>query len=317
MLGTCLENVRNTVPLVHNITNYVTVNDVANILLACGGSPIMSDEPEDVEDITSICGGLNINIGTLNQRSIEGMFRAGAKANALGHVVLLDPVGAGASALRTNTAVELMEKIKFTVIRGNISEIKTLALGSGTTKGVDADVADAVTDANLDSAVKFVKDFAAKSGAIVAVAAYAPSWKNSQTTRYTLLTKREEIDRVADECTMGFQKNIDTLHGAPALVVLTTVNDRSGYERDGSFSTSKETHWQSFDAGLAAEAFCVAAHDAGLGTVILGIYDEGKVKAVLNLPETESVSALIPIGVPAESPAAPKRKDVSELLRIR
>ena len=134
MLGTCLENVRNTVPLVHNITNYVTVNDVANILLACGGSPIMSDEPEDVEDITSICGGLNINIGTLNQRSIEGMFRAGAKANALGHVVLLDPVGAGASALRTNTAVELMEKIKFTVIRGNISEIKTLALGSGTTK---------------------------------------------------------------------------------------------------------------------------------------------------------------------------------------
>ena len=100
MLGTCLENVRNTVPLVHNITNYVTVNDVANILLACGGSPIMSDEPEDVEDITSICGGLNINIGTLNQRSIEGMFRAGAKANALGHVVLLDPVGAGASAMR-------------------------------------------------------------------------------------------------------------------------------------------------------------------------------------------------------------------------
>ena len=78
--------------------------------------------------------------------------------------------------------------------------------------------------------------------AIVAVAAYAPSWKNSQTTRYTLLTKREEIDRVADECTMGFQKNIDTLHGAPALVVLTTVNDRSGYERDGSFSTSKGTH---------------------------------------------------------------------------
>ena len=129
MLGTCIENVRKGVPLVHNITNYVTVNDVANILLACGGSPIMSDEPEDVEDITAICGGLNINIGTLNQRSIEGMFRAGKKANELDHVVLLDPVGAGASALRTNTAVELMEKIRFTVIRGNISEIKTLALG--------------------------------------------------------------------------------------------------------------------------------------------------------------------------------------------
>lgn len=71
MLGTCIENVRKGVPLVHNITNYVTVNDVANILLACGGSPIMSDEPEDVEDITAICGGLNINIGTLNQRSLR------------------------------------------------------------------------------------------------------------------------------------------------------------------------------------------------------------------------------------------------------
>ncbi len=102
MLGNCIENVRKKVPLVHNITNYVTVNDVANVLLACGGSPIMSDEPEDVADITSICGGLNINIGTLNKRSIEGMFIAGKKANELGHIVLLDPVGAGASALRSS-----------------------------------------------------------------------------------------------------------------------------------------------------------------------------------------------------------------------
>ena len=169
MLGTCIENVRKNVPLVHNITNYVTVNDVANVLLACGGSPIMSDEPEDVEDITTICGGLNINIGTLNKSSIEGMYRAGKRANELGHVVLLDPVGAGASALRTNTAVGLMDKISFTAIRGNISEIKTLALGSGTTKGVDADVADAVTEENLDSAIRFVKDFAKKTGAVVAI----------------------------------------------------------------------------------------------------------------------------------------------------
>mgnify|MGYP002231230669 CR=1 FL=1 len=187
---------RNTVPLVHNITNYVTVNDVANILLACGGSPIMSDEPEDVEDITSICGGLNINIGTLNQRSIEGHVPRGRKkANALGHVVLLDPVGAGASALRTNTAVELMEKIKFTVIRGNISEIKTLALGSGTTKGVDADVADAVTDANLDSAVKFVKDFAAKSGAIVAVTG-AIDLVSDGTACYVIRNGRPEMGKI-------------------------------------------------------------------------------------------------------------------------
>lgn len=169
MLGKYLENVRKNVPLVHNITNYVTVNDVANVLLACGGSPIMSDEPEDVEDITAICGGLNINIGTLNKSTIEGMYRAGRRANELGHVVLLDPVGAGASALRTNIAVGLMDGIRFTAIRGNISEIKTLALGSRTTKGVDADVADAVTEESLDSAVKFAKDLASKTGSVIAI----------------------------------------------------------------------------------------------------------------------------------------------------
>lgn len=169
MLGKCIDNVRSSVPLVHNITNYVTVNDVANVLLACGGSPIMSDEPADVEDITSICGGLNINIGTLNKSSIEGMHKAGRKAQELGHVLLLDPVGAGASALRTDTAVSLMEELRFTAIRGNISEIKTLAMGSGTTKGVDADVADAVTDETLGSAVAFVKELAQKTGSVIAV----------------------------------------------------------------------------------------------------------------------------------------------------
>ncbi|HBZ02192.1 MAG TPA: hydroxyethylthiazole kinase [Lachnospiraceae bacterium] len=169
MLGKCLENVRKNVPLVHNITNYVTVNDVANALLACGGSPIMSDEADDVADITSICGGLNINIGTLNKNSIEAMFVAGKQANSLGHILLLDPVGAGASKLRTDTAVKLMDELNFNCIRGNISEIKTLALGSGTTKGVDADVADAVSEENLDEAIRFVKDFARKTGTIVAI----------------------------------------------------------------------------------------------------------------------------------------------------
>ena len=158
MLGNCLENVRRKTPLVHNITNYVTVNDVANALLACGGSPIMSDEPDDVTDITAICGGLNINIGTLNQMSIEGMMKAGAKANELGHIVLLDPVGAGASKLRTDTAIKIMNTIRLDVIRGNVSEIKTLALGSGTTKGVDADAADTVTEDNLDDICLIVSD---------------------------------------------------------------------------------------------------------------------------------------------------------------
>ena len=154
ILKTMLENVRAKTPLVHNITNYVTVNDVANVLLAAGGSPIMSDDADDVEDITSICGGLNINIGTLNKNTIPSMFLAGRKANELGHIVLLDPVGAGASRLRTDTANRLMREVRFDAVRGNISEIKTLCTGSGTTKGVDADAVDAVTEANLDDGVR-------------------------------------------------------------------------------------------------------------------------------------------------------------------
>ena len=169
MLGKCLENVKEKTPLIHNITNYVTVNDVANALLASGGSPIMSDEPDDVSDITAICGGLTINIGTLNKRSIEAMFISGRKSKELGHIVIFDPVGAGASKLRTETALKIMEEINPDVIRGNISEIKTLALGSGTTKGVDADAADIVTEENLDSMVKFAKTFSEKSGAVIAI----------------------------------------------------------------------------------------------------------------------------------------------------
>ncbi len=169
VLKTMLENVRAESPLVHNITNYVTVNDVANVLLAAGGSPIMSDDADDVEDITSICGGLNINIGTLNKNTIPSMFLAGKKANALGHIVLLDPVGAGASRLRTDTANRLMQEVRFDAVRGNISEIKTLCTGSGSTKGVDADAVDAVTEANLDNGVQLVKTFAAQTGCIIAV----------------------------------------------------------------------------------------------------------------------------------------------------
>ncbi len=168
-LKTCLENVRSKSPLIHNITNYVTVNDCANALLACGGSPIMADDRAEVEEITSICGGLNINIGTLNSRTIESMHLAGSKANELGHPVVLDPVGAGASALRTNTALALMEDIKFSVIRGNISEIKTLAGSDAATQGVDANIEDRVTDDNLDSAVAFAKAFAKKTGAVIAI----------------------------------------------------------------------------------------------------------------------------------------------------
>lgn len=169
MLKEILENVRTRVPLIHNITNYVTVNDCANILLACGGSPIMADDIDEVEEITSICNGLNINIGTLNKRTIPSMIVAGKKSNELNHPVVLDPVGAGASTLRTQTALKLVEDVNFSVIRGNISEIKTLAFGNGSTKGVDADVSDKVTEDNLSQSADFAKAFAKKTSSIIAI----------------------------------------------------------------------------------------------------------------------------------------------------
>lgn len=163
MFKELLENVRRKKPLIHAITNYVTVNDCANLLLACGASPIMADEIEEAEEIASLCSGLCVNIGTLNQNTIPSMFAAGKKANALGRPAVLDPVGAGASNLRTQTARRLLEEVKFTVIRGNISEIKALATGTGTTRGVDADVADTVTDETLDGAVSFAKKLSEKN----------------------------------------------------------------------------------------------------------------------------------------------------------
>ena len=169
MFEKILENVTAKTPLVHSITNYVTVNDCANIILACGGSPIMADDIKEVEEITSICNSLVINIGTLNERTIASMIKAGKKANELGHPVILDPVGAGASRLRTETVFELLKEVKFSVIRGNISEIKTVYQGSGTTKGVDADVNDVVTDNNVDEAAAFAKALSQKTGAVIAI----------------------------------------------------------------------------------------------------------------------------------------------------
>ena len=169
MFEKIFESVKKKTPLTHMITNYVTVNDCANILLSCGGSPIMADDRDEAAEITSICSALAINIGTLNARTIESMLIAGKKANELGRPVVLDPVGVGASRLRTDTAFRLLEEVNFAVIRGNASEIKTLALGSGTTKGVDADLKDAVGEDNLPEAIDFVGAIARKYGAIVAM----------------------------------------------------------------------------------------------------------------------------------------------------
>jgi len=142
---------------------------VANAILACGASPIMADDINEVEEITSICNATYINIGTLNTRTIESMIKAGKKANSLNHPVVLDPVGAGASKLRTDTAFRLLDEIKFSVIRGNISEIKTIYFGSGKTQGVDADIRDKITEETLNDAVLLAKDMSKRFNSIIVI----------------------------------------------------------------------------------------------------------------------------------------------------
>lgn len=194
MINPIFENVRKKSPLIHTITNYVTANDCANMLLACGASPIMADDVEEAVEITGLCHGLTINLGTLNQNKISSMLSAGKRANELGHPVILDPVGIGASKLRTETALRLIKEVSFSVIRANISEMKVLISGikneekssnegstkdgktsnegsmeGGKTRGVDADISDQITEENLAEAVLFAQAAARKLGAVVAI----------------------------------------------------------------------------------------------------------------------------------------------------
>jgi len=137
-LGEIVAKVREQRPLVHQITNYVTVNDCANIVLAYGGAPVMADDLEEVQEMVGLASALVLNIGTLNSRTIAAMLLAGKTANERGIPVVLDPVGVGATRLRTQTAREIMSQVQLAVIRGNASEIAVLAGGEAITRGVDA-----------------------------------------------------------------------------------------------------------------------------------------------------------------------------------
>lgn len=163
-VGALLTEVRKQVPLVHNITNYVTVNDCANVVLAIGASPIMADDKKEVEDITSISAALVLNIGTLNERTVESMLLAGKKANEKNIPVIFDPVGAGASAFRNETTKRILEEIKISILRGNLSELSYIAGLEAATKGVDSAEAD-----NKNDSVEVAKKAAQQINGVVAI----------------------------------------------------------------------------------------------------------------------------------------------------
>ena len=150
---------------------------------------------------------------------------------------------------------------------------------------------------------------------IVSLASYSPSWKNTQITRYTAIEDPALLAEIADRYTPDYNSNI--IRQAPVLMAVSFVKGRCGYERDGSYTTKKGDRWQMFDVGVSCQSFCLAAWELGLGTVIMGVFDEDGISRLIGLPEDQELGALIALGIPDTEPEAPKRKTVGQLLQYR
>ena len=151
---------------------------------------------------------------------------------------------------------------------------------------------------------------------IIETASYSPSWKHTQIVRY-IAVEGELKNKIAKECFSAYGKNGEIIAAAPMLIAVTVIKGRCGFERDGSYSTWRGDSWQMFDAGVASQTFCLACHEQGLGSVIMGIFDQKPASELLEIPEERELVALIPIGYPAEEPVAPRRKSVTDLLSYK
>jgi hydroxyethylthiazole kinase len=154
--------VREKSPLIHNITNYVVMNNTANALLALGASPVMAHAVEEVKEMASIASALVLNMGTLSPKWVEAMLIAGETAHVKNVPVIFDPVGVGATSYRNETAVQILEHCKPDVVRGNASEIMALAKENITTKGVES-------TASSESAIEAAKNLAVQTGGVVVI----------------------------------------------------------------------------------------------------------------------------------------------------
>lgn len=153
---------------------------------------------------------------------------------------------------------------------------------------------------------------------VVRIAQMAPTWKNSQTVRYIWIDNKELKDKIARDAVMGFAKNTDNLLSAPGMMVVTTVHGISGFNDDGTHTTVKGDHWESFDAGLAVQTFCLALHEAGLGSVIMGLFDQDAIAELADIPEGEIVSCILAVGYPAEgNHGKAVRKPLEDVLTFR
>ena len=152
---------------------------------------------------------------------------------------------------------------------------------------------------------------------IVSLAAYAPSWKNTQISRYIAIESDQLKREIAERFCLPGSNNPAIITNCPVLIAQTFVTHRCGFERDGTYTTDRGEGRQYYDCGIAAQTFCLAAHELGLATVIMGVFDRKKLQEFLQIPEDQELMALIALGHPADEPAAPKRKELDVLLSYR
>jgi len=241
--GELLRRLRGRKPLVHQITNYVVMNETANATLALGALPVMAHAREEVEEMVALAGALVLNIGTLSPQWVEAMTAAGRAANELGVPVVLDPVGAGATRYRTETARRILDEVDVSVLRGNAAEVATLV-------GIDAEVRGVESIAAGDDPAELARTAAGQLGLVAAVTG--------------------PVDHVSDGARVAAIAN-----GHPLLAAVTGTGCMSS-ALTGCFLAVAES---TFDAAVAAlVAFGVAGEDAavgakGPGSFHVGLYD--------------------------------------------
>lgn len=244
-----LERIRTEKPLVHHLTNFVAMNDSANITLAIGASPVMSHAHEEVQEMVAAASALLINIGTLDEYWIKSMLLAGKKANELNIPVLLDPVGAGATKLRSDAARNLMNEVNFTIIKGNYGEILSLAGGEGVVKGVDS--------ASRDFDPELLRDFAERTNC-VAVATGKYDYFSDGKSVFRLENGHELLASItASGCMLG--SVIASFMAVQSDALLAAIQGAACYAIAGELAAAKSTGMGSFRANLMDE---VAALDA-------------------------------------------------------
>ena len=239
------EQVKAQKPLVHFITNYVTANDCANIVLALVGSPVMADDVQEVEDIVSISSALVLNMGTLSKRTVDAMIVAGKRANEIGIPIIFDPVGAGATRYRDETAQVIISQLKPAVIRGNLSEIKSISGLAANTKGVDVSENDALLSNDLGYGKRIALELSSRLNCVVAMTGPVDivAYKG---TAYFIENGHRMLSMVTGSgcmCTslIGAYCGItnDYMKGAVAGVVTMGIAGEMAYERltDGNMGT--------------------------------------------------------------------------------